>query len=341
MPLTTADQLRCYFNPAFKVQTTFGTALAQSLLTKAVNAVVEVGEDINVDEFRTCDRNYLLSRRTSSRYVRLRLTADANPHDLAGWTGMAMGNTAAASGSDPKTFPFTPLAPSQMQPPVTTLMLAHDNGNDSAEARIIRDFVVDSVEAEATAGQSSKWTYTVEGFANGDWVAGNGTDLPDCSSFVPVMLKDGLVTINAIQYLSTVKRAKYFFRNKILTGDAAFTGGSVDVTRWIRSVEREWGIEADIVGYLTDGSALATDMLANDRAGTLRASSLRIGTASNGLTVTAASGYVSPRDGGQGYAGQAREAVLQVAIVPQGSTALAGSATLAAADQTTDFFVPA
>jgi hypothetical protein len=322
------------------VQTTFGTALAQSLLTRAVNAVVEVSEDLNVRDFRTCDRNYLLSRRTTSRYIRIRLTMDGNPHDMAGFTGMAMGNTAAATGTDPKTFAFTPLGPSQMAPPVTTIMLAHENGADSSEARIIRDFAIDSVEGEATAGQDSSWRFTVEGFANGDWDLGDGTDLPECSSFVPVMLQDGLVTINATQYLSTTKRARFFFRNGILTGDAAFTGSSVDVTRWIRNVEREWGIDVDIVGYLTDGSALATDMLANDRAGTLRSASLRIGAAGNAFTVSAASAYVSPRDSGQGYAGQAREAVLLVDIRPQGTTALAGSATLPAADQTVDFLVP-
>lgn len=326
------DQIRLAFNPDFKKQTTVGTALANGLMTATMTATaVNLQKEVRTKNFYNCDNQTLRRMETTSQFMRMTIQFDASPHLAAGFLAGAMGVTAAPTGTDPLTHGITMLPASTRELTYHTFIWGHDDG--TGEAWKYHDVVFDRVRIEAAAGSDSVWTCTVDMVGNLARTSVTSWTFPSCIDEDPANLYDGTLTINGVAYINTCKSIYCEFGNLVLTNDAPFVAGSKDWKRGIRSPVRNYIIGAAILGTDRAGDTLAALTAANDNVGTAVASSFRMGTAGNGITVTVASGYAQAEGATQGYYGEAEEGVLNIIIVPLTSTPISASAVLPLAQQ--------
>lgn len=327
------DQIRLAFNPDFKRQTTVGTALANGLMTATMTATaVTPAREVRTKAFMNCDNQTLRRLEATSRLTRMTIEFDASPHLAAGFLAGAMGVTAAPTGTDPKTHGISMLPASVRELTYHTFIWGHDDG--TGEAWKYSDVVFDRVRLEASAGADSVWRCTVDMLGNASRTSVTSWTWPACVDEDPANLYDGTLTISATSYMDTCKSLFCEYSNNVLSSDAPFVAGSLDWKRGLRSPVRGYTIGASIIGTDRAGDTLAALTQANSDVGTAAASSFRMGTAGNGLTISVASGYVSAEGNTQSYYGEAEEGVLNIRIVPLTTTPMTASAVLPAAQQT-------
>jgi len=321
------DQIRLAFNPDFKRQTSVGTALANGLMTATMTATtVSPQREVRTKAFLNCDNQTLRRMEATSRLMRMTIEFDASPHLAAGFLSGAMGVTAAPTGTDPLTHAITMLPASTRELTYHTFIWGHADG--TGEAWKYSDVVFDRVRIEASAGADSVWRCTVDMIGNASRSSVTSWTFPSCIDEDPANLYDGTLTINAVDYMPTCKSLFCEYSNGVLTNDAPFVGNSLDWKRGLRSPVRGYTIGAAIIGTDRAGDTLAALTQANNDIGTAVASSFRMGTAGNGLTVTVASGYVAAEGNTQSYYGEAEEGVLNIRIVPLTTTPMSASAVI-------------
>lgn len=313
MPFKT-DRIIAY-SPTFENQTTFGTALAQAKLTKAIRAKeLKAWRTVaTFKDFDDCSAQYMQSQRVTSRYQEGTFQFEGTPVTIYGWLQFVMGHSAAPTGTNPLTHAGTMLGPSERNLPVTTLRIGKNDGTDVGY--IVKDVVGGSFLAESKAGRDSEILVTVKLYANCDETAATGTTWPGCYSGTPSLLSEGDFTTLGTSYIASLKQARFEFDNNVLTGDAAFTGSSVDVTRWLRGQKRTYSLAGSIVDYKSPSSALWTLLKAGNGLGTSGATSWAIGAAGNRVTIAVPSGYVRAAETPEEDFGEAEEITLQVAAV--------------------------
>lgn len=326
------DQIRLAFNLDGKRQTSVGTALANNLMTATMTATaVTPAREVRMKSFYNCDNQTLRRMEATSRLTRMTIEFDASPHLAAIFLAGAMGVTASPTGTDPKTHAITMLPASVRELTYHTFIWGHDDG--TGEAWKYSDVVFDRVRLEASAGADSVWRCTVDMVGNASRTSVTSWTWPSCVDEDPANLYDGTLTIDSVAYINTAKSIFCEYSNRVLTNDAPFVAGALDWKRGIRSPERGYVIGAAILGTDRPGDTLAAKTQANSDVGTAAASSFRMGTSGNGLTVTVASGYITAEGNTQGYYGEAEEGVLNIVIVPLTSTPMAASAVLPDAQQ--------
>ena len=339
------DQIRLAFSLAGKRQTTVGTALANGEMTATMTAtLITASREVREKFFMNCDNQTLRRIEATSRLMRATIEFDASPHLAAIFLSGAMGTTAAPTGTDPKTHVITMLPASTRELTYHTFIIGHDDG--TGEAWGWHDVVFGRVRLEASAGGDSVWKCTVDMVGNAARTSKTGWTWPACVDEDPANLYDGTLTINATAYILTSKSIFCEYDNGVLTNDAPFVAGALDWTRGLRSPVRGYTLGAAILGTDRPGDALATLCRANSDVGTVVSdSSVRIGTATNGLTIEAPSAYLSAEAATQAYYGEAEEAVLNVRIRPLGvsgdaTSPLNATAVLPNAQQSTQLELP-
>lgn len=318
------DQIRLAFSYAGKRQTTVGTALANGEMTKTMTAtLITSSREVREKFFMNCDNQTMRRIEATSRLMRATLEFDASPHLAAIFLAGAMGTTAAPTGTDPLTHAITMLPASTRELTYHTFIIGHDDG--TGEAWGWHDVVFDRVRLEASAGSDSVWKCTVDMVGNAARTSKTSWTWPACVDEDPANLYDGTLTIDSVAYIDTTKSIFCEYSNGVLTNDAPFVAGALDWKRGLRSPVRGYTIGASIIGTDRPGDTLATKTRANSDVGTVVATTtLRIGTAGNGITITAPSAYLSAEGATQSYYGEAEEGVLNVRIRPLG---VAGDAT--------------
>jgi hypothetical protein len=341
------DQVRVAFSPTYKKQTSQGTALANGELTASFTANLIRYERVPVYKvFRDCTNLFLRRRQPQSRYYRITLEFDASAHMVGGFLAGAMGIAAAPTGVDPKTHALTMLSPAVRELSYHTLILGHEDG--SGEAWKYKDVAYGRVRFEAAAGTDTSWRGTVDMVASGARTSVTGWTWPACIDEAPAVLYDGAFVVNGVDYIDQTKSLFCEYDNAVLVNDAPFVGGSLDAQRWL------YGGAAR--GYLLGGAVIATDrpgdtlaalLYANSDVGTEVAdTSVRIGSATNGVTLLMPLADATASDAGQDYYGEATEGVLNVAMLAKkvagdAESPMSATAVIPNAQQSTAFEVAA
>jgi hypothetical protein len=338
------DQIRLAYSSSFKRQTSQGTALANGEMDKTMTAtLITYSREARFKYFLNCDNQTMRRKETVSRLSRATLEFDMSPHLGAGFLAGTMGVTTAPTGTDPKSHVIKMLPASERELTLHTFIYGHDDG--SGEAWGWFDVAFGKWRAQASSGQDSVWRCMVDIVGGAARTSKTGWVWPVCVDEDPANLYDGLLTLDGVQYMDTSKSIYCEYDNRPLTNDAPFVNGSLDVKRILRSPQVGYSIGASILGADRPGDTLATKCRANDDAGTIVAdSTLRIGTATNGITIEAPSGYLSADGSSQSYYGEAEEGVLNVIVEPLGvagdsTSPLNALAVIPSAQQSTQFEV--
>jgi hypothetical protein len=342
------DQIRLAFSSTFKKQTTQGTALADAEMDASLTAaVISPTREARSLFLRDCSNQYLRRKETVARLRRMTLEIPGvSAHILGGFAAAALGTAAAPTGTTTKTHAITMLGPSVRLLSLHTFMVGHEDG--TGEAWKWYDVAVDSWRASAAAGDDTRYTLTVNLVGSGARGEETGWTWPACIDETPMKLYDGDFSIDGTSYMDSLKSVAASYSNGILTGDAPFVGGSLDVKRMLRSPVRTYAIEAAILGSDRPGDALNDILVANDDAGTEADDIvLEMGAvATNGVTCTVPTGYVSVADQSEAYYGEAEESVLNVLVEPtkeagNASSPLSLTVVVPSSEQTPAFEVAA
>lgn len=340
------DQIRLAYSSSFKRQTTVGTALANGEMDKTMTAtLISPSREVREKFFMNCDNQTLRRIEATSRLFRATIEFDMSAHLGTGFLAGAMGVTAAPTGTDPLTHGITMLPASVRELTYHTFIIGHDDG--TGEAWGWHDVVFGRWRAEASSGADSVWKCTVDMVGNAARVSKTSWTWPVCVDEDPANLYDGVLTLDGVQYIDTTKSIFCEYDNGVLTNDAPFVAGSLDWKRGLRSPVRGYTLGAAILGTDRPGDTLATKTrVANDVGTVVADSTLRIGSATNGITIEAPSGYLSAEAATQSYYGEAEEGVLNVRVRPLGvagdtTSPLNALAVIPNAQQSTQFEVAA
>lgn len=342
------DQIRFAYSSTYKKQTTQGTALADGEMDVSLTAaVISPTREARMLFLRDCSNQFLRRKETVARLRRLTLEIPgASAHMIGGFGAAALGTAAAPTGTTTKTHALTMIGPSVRELSLHTFVVGHEDGN--SEAWKWYDVAVDSFSIRSSAGDDTTWTLIVNLVGSANRTEMTGWTFPACVDETPAKLYDGDFSINGTSYIDSTKSLALAYSNGILTNDAPFVGGSLDVKRLLRSAVRTYSINAAVLGSDRPGDALNDILVANNDAGTETDDIIvEIGAAAtNGVTCTVPTGYVSVEDQSEGYYGEAEESVLNVLVEPTKEAANAASplsltVAVPAAEQTPAFEVAA
>lgn len=315
------------YSPAFKKQTTFGTALNANLLTKSIRANVKAIAPQHAEKlFRDCSTEFLQSKITLAKWGTIDLEFEATPQLAGGWAAFAMGQD-SSSGTDPLTHQENMITGRDL--PVTTLRIGFNDGVDVGW--IVKDVAVNSISFSARAGFDSTISCAVS-LITGDWTAGASTSWAACYSTVPSTLFSaaGSLVINGTDYWtapSTFRGVSCALSNNIPI-EAGFAGGSISPTRWVRAGVRGYTFAVQLDGSDTSANALATLCRANNLAGTSVANTLwKFGTSGNTFAVNIPAGILSYAGTPQGFLPESQGETGVLNLQVQGIKESAGGAT--------------
>lgn len=341
------DQRRVAFSSSYKRQTSQGTALLNADMDASFTAnLIRCERVLAVKALRDCSNLYLRRRQLLSHYYRITLEFDLSPHQGAGFLAGAMGIAAAPTGTDPKTHAITMLPPSSRELPYHTLIIGHDDG--TGEGWKYKDIAYARVRAEAAAGTDPIWHGTVDMYASASRTSVTAFTWPTCIDEAAAALYDGAFTINGTDYIGSTKSIFCEYNNAVFVNDAPFVAGSVDVKRWLYGNEnRTYVLGGEVLATDRPGDTFSALLYANNDIGTEVAStSMRIGTSSNGLTISVPLADATAEDAGQGYYGEAGEATMTTLIVAKkvagnAASPMSATAVIPNATQSTAFEVAA
>jgi hypothetical protein len=339
------DQIRLGYNAAFLKQADATTLLADGDIDTTLTAtLISPSREVRSQFYLDCSNQYLQRRVTVARLRRMTIELLGSPHLIGGFLAGCMGTAAAPTGTDPKTHAITMIGPSVRELPYFTFMVGLEDG--TGEAWKWGTVVVDRVALAAAAGDDSRWRMTVDLVGSGARTEVTGWTWPACSDEEPAALYDGSLTINGTDYIDTTKAVSFECANGVLTGDSPFVGGSLDAVRFLRSPQRGYTLSAAIQGVDRPGDALNDALVANSDAGTVyEDTALVIGVAaSNGVTINIPEGYHAAEDPGQGFYGEAEEAVLNLRVDPtkvagDANSPVSASVVIPSAQQSTAYLV--
>jgi hypothetical protein len=310
------DQRIIAYNEDWKVQTAIGTARAQADLNTAMQ-VEEISPWENVYQYRyirDCSRQFVKVVKTQTRLKRARIRWEAVPHFTSGMWAMVLGNSAAATGTDPKVYQLTPLTRAQRNMKVMTIRYGFVDGVDNGQ--LVKDVAVNSIAMSANAGINNVVTCEAELLANAAFVDASAGAWPECLDETPILLPECVLTVDGDALGDELTSFRCSYSNAIPTG-ALHRGSSVDLKRMIRAAERPYEFAFALDGYPYDGSALDLLALANNDAGTEGIEAdFQCGAAGNGFDVAIPNGQVKYQTNPEGEYSEARDLQKNLEVVP-------------------------
>lgn len=141
--------------------------------------------------------------------------------------------------------------------PYTTFLLGHRSS--TKQPTILKNTVVDRVEC--TSAARGKVNATVSLIGSGDLQQTVGYVIPVCEEITALRFEDTSLLVDGAdlsdaasvwaaenQGIAPLRRWRYYYQNDVLTGNYAFTGKSIDVTRLHRASKRPSGIDYGSLG---------------------------------------------------------------------------------------------
>lgn len=203
--------------------------------------------------------------------------------------------------------------------PYTTFLLGHRGS--SRQPTILKNAVVDRIECRATAREKVTATVTIIG--SGDLQKTVGFVIPECEEIQALRYGDTSLFVNGEdindsasvwaaenQGIAPGRDWRYYYQNDALTGNYAFTGKGIDVTRLHRASRRPKGIDFGALGE--NG-----DTLYEMAAARLKAHlALQIGPDNNNVTIDAPQGLMRFDAQRLRYEDEANESHIRIAARP-------------------------
>lgn len=314
MPSPRRSLLRIAYSPVGAKQTAWDTPLANGVITAVVNARTpnHIEPVERVEELFDCTGQYLTGEQVLSRYARLTLDLEVDINSLACFVALGSGVAAAPSGTGPYTHGITPLGPTVYALPVSTLIIGFADGVDPGikwQNVAVNSWLVSGRDSERLNAR-------IELIGSGNLIAASGYTFPDCSQYTPLKMTDGAATLDGENLLSgtdpnhTLRRFEWRHNNNILINDDPFPLAALDIKRLERADVRDWGLRLGIEGRLND------TLHTKAKSRLTVASSMRIGSATNGIIITTPSGLLKQDGTPQEFAGEANRGVLALAHRP-------------------------
>jgi hypothetical protein len=204
--------------------------------------------------------------------------------------------------------------------PYTTLYVGYRGSSE--QPVIFKNVVVNSVRVRSSSRE--KVTATVELIGSADLAQTVGYTMPACVDIQPVRFGDCDLTINGVSIydpaglygvenggIPVARDWEYYMQNDVLTGNHAFTGQGVDVTRLERADRRPSGLN---IGALGEPNDTLYNMA---QARQTVAAILRVGPTSKNVTFNIPQGLLqfdSPR---VRHEGDANESHLRLTVRPK------------------------
>lgn len=300
------SQLKVAYAPGFTVQSGFGVPLDSSLLTKVLT-IREGGQShiepiFKTEDLNDCTTQYLLDLIILHRLARLTLDLEVDQEVLGGLLGLALGTTAGPV--------ITMLGPTAFVLPATTLIVGFDDEDDLGI--VLSDAVVESITLTARVDQ--KFQCKVVFIGRGDMLAADGFSFPDCDLIDPLRFdQDALFTWNAIEYIDETRAFEFTYSNNVPINDFPFSVGSVDLSRALeRGDKRQYNVSWTVTGEI--GDDLASQAITVPP--THHTLSVRIGSATEGIEISAADAMIRPGSPYQDFDGEVSLAVLKLVLTP-------------------------
>jgi hypothetical protein len=321
------SQLKVAFHPAFATQVDFDTPLDTATLTKVFQCTSpnHIEPQKTIKSIFDCTQQYKIGNRILKRGARLRLELEVDAKTLHGLLALAFGATAAPASL---TSGISMLGPKTFAVPVTTVVVGYDDGSDPGV--ILKCCAVNSISINGRTAETVK--VTVELVGSGDLQTATGFTFPNCTDLVPVYFEDGALTINSVDRFlgdtpnKTTWEFNFTYSNNLALQDAA-PMNKVDYIRLERGEVREYGCTWKVEGRVMDSlHALAHQATTNN------SFSFRVGTTTNGVTITCAAAEMLEGSPLQTHEGEVRRAVLNLVLNPlrvssNAATPLVASAT--------------
>lgn len=303
MPATPRrSQLRIAYSSTFATQVDFDTPLSNG----ALDAVFSLSDEeprlefLSKDEqIKDCTSQYIVDEAILSRSCRLTFGIWAEAETLFGVLGWWGGIVA---GSE-----VTMLGPTEFQPPVTTLIYGHD-GSDVDPLKLV-SMLLAKVTIRGRVNERINVSLEFRGSA--DAAAATGYTFPDCSEIAPIYLKDGAFIWDGDDYQADTREFTVTLDNRPLAEEDPFTSDSIDIQRMERADERQNDVAWTVFGEAGDALELASRTNPKTKS-TLQ---IRVGAASDGVQIDAASAILK-QNGGEKHDGEARRAVLDLLFLP-------------------------
>jgi hypothetical protein len=168
--------------------------------------------------------------------------------------------------------------------PLLTLYVGF-RGSDKQPV-IFKNVVVNSVRCRSTS--RGKVTATIEFVGSADLQEAVGYTMPPCLDIIPVRFGDCQMLVGGVDQIAAGlgREFEYYYQNDVITGDHAFTGVGVDVTRLERADKRPSGFNFFILGEPGD------PLFVLAKAKTTMAVALRVGPAGRHVLFTAPQGLL-------------------------------------------------
>jgi hypothetical protein len=307
------SQLYIGYSSTFKKQSAFGTPLGPSEIDKVIPATLNSISHVDLTEQNeavpTCDGQYPADLIRLHRLARLSIDVQPDAQNVGGILATAGGSAAAPTGSGPYTHVISMLGATVFTLPYQTLIVKYQDGSDAGV--ILQDAITESIELTAQFDQLLRVRWNLVG--NGLLPSASGYTLPECSLIDALRFdSNALMTINSVEYINSTKRYTFSYSNNPPLNDFPFTLASPDIQRMARGDQRPISLRPSILGALTGtlGAAARTIPV------TKYPFTVRIGSATSGVTIAAASALVKIQNPLQGFEGEKPEAAVNLDLEP-------------------------
>lgn len=230
---------------------------------------------------------------------------------------------------------------SEYSQPLTTVGIAFED-----EAGSERLMIGVSVENLVVTGATNngKVTYTADLVAR-NLIIEPSLDVGECSNTgKPVRTADCLFTRNSVDYSDVLQDFSFNFSNNTLTGNTAYTGRGVKPSRFERASKRTRSLTYTLSGIANAvTNPLYAEAETNPEADIKRASSLRIGTAGENLTVNIPNGIteLATGSGGLAFDNESEEAINRYVDTPAKAGSTKPTSIVANVNQSGTYLTPA
>jgi hypothetical protein len=305
-------------NGAWKRQLNISTPRALSDMNAAMNAVrpEHVRREKNVRELFDCSQQFLTGKKLLNQLGRLNVEVQVDARQLGGLLYAACGVAAAPSGSNPYTHAITVLGKGVYQLPMFTFVVGFNDGVDPG--MLFQSAVLNRLSLTAQGIDDIVCRTEWVGFAP---VPNDSFTYPACTDNPGLNLFDGALSVNSEDVLTgadenhTTRSYEFFIDNGILTGDHAFPVASKNPKRLDRQSVRTWGLRWGVEGV--EGDDLHQLMAPDGEVGTDVPFSLRVGSATNGATITCPHALLEEDNNqAQTFAGETNDSILQALLTP-------------------------
>jgi hypothetical protein len=297
------------FSAIFGVQAALGTPIPQADLTAQLPLARDgkplPSRRVTRDETRDVTGKYLVGRRLTSRLALWTLTLPAiNAKLAAGFLAWALNDAAAPTGAGPHTHLITRSASDRLK--ATSFVIGAKDSDEPAE--LYSDMVLNTLEIRGEVRQKLSLTAGFVGGANPTPLVGY---TPPACTAPPVALypQDCLLMVAGTDYTEGLRSLLFRFNNNVYSADDPFPWDAVDPVRLERGIEES---QFTMSMYGTKSHPLYALALAED----VEAMSLRLGSTTEGTTITVPAAQLTLGDPPIAYAGEASRSALNLVADP-------------------------